>query len=75
MAANPEREPLFMVLDPDGAIVRIITDEAEFDSVRFEHFVTALCRKLPRGFSDEDIARLASERKPAILSRYMLIRL
>lgn len=70
-----EYKPLFMVLDPDGAIVRIIADETEFDAVRFEHFAASLCRELPRGFSDEDIARLASERKPAILPRYRLIRL
>ena len=67
MAANLEREPLFMVLDPEGVIVRIIADEDEFDAVRFEHFAASLCRELPRGFSDEDIARMASERKPAIL--------
>jgi len=66
---------LFMVLDPDGSIIRVITDETEFDAVRFEHFAVTLCREMPRDFSDEDIARLASKRKPEIISQYKLIRL
>jgi hypothetical protein len=66
---------LFMVLDPDGSIIRVITDETEFDAVRFEHFAVALCREMPRDFSYEDIARLASKRKPEIIPQYKLIRL
>ena len=75
MAANLERKPLFMVLDPDGTIIRVVTDEAEFDAVRMAHLVSILRRELPRGISDEDRTRLASDRALDYIPRYKLIRL
>jgi hypothetical protein len=46
-----------MVLDPDGTIVRIVTDEAEFDVVRAAgcdvtvRYCRVLLSVLPDGFS------------------------
>ena len=75
MAANLERKPLFMVLDPDGTIIRVVTDETEFDAVRTAHFVSILRRELPRGISDETRTKLASDRALDYIPRYKLIRL
>jgi hypothetical protein len=36
-----------MVLDPDGTIIRIVADEAEFDAVRIAHLVTMIQEELP----------------------------
>ena len=73
MAAEAEHKPLFMVLDPDGTIIRIVADEAEFDAVRIAHLVTMIQEELPRGISDEARARLARERAQAIIPRYKMV--
>ena len=75
MAAEAEHKPLFMVLDPDGTIIRVVTDETEFDAVRMAHLVSILRRELPRGISDETLARLASDRSSDYIPRCKLIRL
>ena len=75
MVANLERKPLFMVLDPVGTIIRIVTDETEFDAVWMAHLASILRRELPRGISDETLARLASDRSSDYIPRCKLIRL
>jgi hypothetical protein len=67
-----------MVLDPDGTIIRIITDESEFNPVRIAHFVERLKRGMSRGISEESHIRLIGELMQENLSlyvRYKLIRL
>lgn len=73
--AEAERKPLFMVLDPEGTIVRIVDDESKFDEVRLIHAVERLRREIPRGMADESRARLAAFRAAEIIPRYKLIRL
>ena len=68
-------KPLFMVLDLDGTIIRIIVDEAEFDVVQIAHFMARLMRELLTGISGETRTRLVRERAREIISRHKLIRL
>jgi len=64
-----------MVLDPVGTIIRIVTDETEFDAVWMAHLASILRRELPRGISDETLARLASDRSSDYIPRCKLIRM
>ena len=73
--AEAERKLLFMVLDPEGTIVRIVADEGEFDAVRTEHFVGLMRRELPHGLGDEARLRLAAARAREIIPRYKMVRL
>ena len=66
---------LFMVLDPEGTIVRIVTSEAEFDIVKKEHLIDRIGNSLPRGIREERRSRLAIEIAKVSLPRYTLVRL
>jgi hypothetical protein len=73
--AEPGASPLFMVLDPEGTIIRIVADEGEFDAVRTAHFVELLKRELPRGISEESKLRIVDARAREIIPRYKMVRL
>ena len=75
MVLEAERKLLFMVLDPEGTIVRIVADEGEFDAVRTAHFVERLKKELPRGLGDEARLRLVDARAREIIPRYKMVRL
>ena len=75
MTADRERAPLFMVLDPEDIIIRVVSDETEFDTVKVAHFVVRHMRELSFGFSQEDCTRLARERTWSIIPRYKSVRL
>ena len=68
-----ECKPLFMVLDPEGTIVRIVDDESKFDEVRLIHAVERLRREIPRGMADESRARLAAFRAEERCDRAYLV--
>ena len=72
---EPGASPLFMVLDPEGTIIRLVADEGEFDAVRTEHFVGLMKRELPRGLGDEARLRLVDSRAREIIPRYKMVRL
>jgi hypothetical protein len=73
--SEPGSSPLFMVLDPEGTIIRIVADEGEFDAVRTAHFVELLKKELPRGLGDETRLRLVDARAREIIPRYKMVRL
>jgi hypothetical protein len=75
VASEPGLKPLFMALDPEGTIIRLVVDEAEFDAVRTAHFVELLKRELPRGISEESKLRIVDARAREIIPRYKMVRL
>jgi len=64
---------MFLVLDPDGVIVRVVETEAEFDKIRGSHLAGRLQAEIPRDMDEESRLRLARERAREILPRYKLI--
>jgi hypothetical protein len=75
MTAERAQVPLFMALDPDGTIIRIVADEAEFDVVKVAHFAVRLMKELPSGINQETRTRLTRERAREAIPRYKLVRL
>lgn len=66
---------MFVVLDPDMVIVRVVESEDEFDKVRISHLAARLQEELPCSMNEEIRLRLARERAKEILPRYKLVRL
>jgi len=50
VAAEAEHKPLFMVLDPEGTIIRVADDGVQYDNVVAVHVVDRLKRELPAGW-------------------------
>jgi len=75
VAAEAEHKPLFMVLDPEGTIIRVADDESQYDNVVAVHVVDRLKRELPAGVGRETHARMLAERLMTIITRYKMVRL
>ena len=73
MTVEAGLSPLFMVLDPDGTIVRIVADEREFDAVRASHLVSRLDRELPREIGEPARQKLLVERAREIIPQYKMV--
>ena len=66
---------MFLVIDPDGVVVRVIVAEAEFDGIRLQHMIERIRREIPRGLSQSTASALAGRKAQEILPRYKLVRL
>lgn len=66
---------MFLVIDPDGVVVRVIVSEAEFDKIRLEHMIDRIRRELPAGLSPDTRGLLARQRAQKMTPCYKLVRL
>lgn len=66
---------MFLVLDPEGTLVRVIVAEGEFDKIRLEHMISRIRRELPAGLNPDTQSLLARRMAQEISPRYKLVRL
>lgn len=66
---------MFLIIDPDGVVVRVIVSEAEFDKIRFEHMIDKISRELPAGLSPDSRGLLARRKALEMMPCYKLVRL
>jgi hypothetical protein len=64
---------MYMVLDPDGVIVRVIETEAGFEEARDSHLMAKLQEEIPPGPDKETTRFLRYERARALLSQYKMV--